>query len=310
MLPLILAAVLGWDAVPGTQQPPFEALAVSWPSSVESVRVRASVDGVTWTEWTEVQVDRDLSDSERFFSGIVHLGREHRFVETSVANARVTLFPMPERGPRRVASEGFAFGSVNVRSRTEWGCPEGQGAPQWTPAYTHVTHLIVHHTAGSNSVADWDAEMRSIWYFHTVTRGWGDIGYNFLIDPNGVVYEGRAGGSNAIAAHFSCRNTNTVGIALLGTYTSVAPTAAAVESLTRLLAELSLRYAVDPAASALHVPSGLTLSRISGHRDGNASNLTCSKTECPGEMLYQMLPAIRAAVTVPAAPPRRRSSGK
>jgi hypothetical protein len=310
VLAIVLAAVLGWEAVSNAQQPPFEALAVTWPGSAGNVRVRASIDGLTWTEWIDVPVDHDLSDSERLFSGIVHLGREYRFVETSLANARVTLFPMPERGPRRVASEGFAFGSVNVRSRTDWGCPEGQGSPQWTPAYTYVTHLIVHHTAGSNSVPDWDAEMRSVWFFHTFTRGWGDIGYNFLIDPNGVVYEGRAGGSNAIAAHFSCRNTNTVGIALLGTYTSVAPTAAAIESLTRLLAELSRRYAVDPTATALHVPSALMLSRISGHRDGNASTLTCSRTECPGDVVYGMLPAIRAAVAVPPAPARRRAAGK
>lgn len=308
MLPLILAAILGWDAVPNTAQPPFEAVALSWSGEPSNVRVRASIDGATWTEWIDVRVDQDLSDSERFFSGIVHLGREYRFVETNVAHARVTLFPLPDRSPRRVTSDGFAIGGVNVRSRVEWGCPEGAGSPQWTPAYTSVTHLIVHHTAGANSVPDWDAEMRNIWYFHTVTRGWGDIGYNFLIDPNGVVYEGRAGGSNAIAAHFSCRNTNTVGIALLGTYTSVAPTAAAIESLTKLLAELSRRYALDPTATALHAPSGLMLVRISGHRDGNSSPLTCSRTECPGEVLYGMLPAIRSAVTLPPAPPRRRSS--
>src|SRR5436190_969637 len=89
--------------------------------------------------------------------------------------------------------------------------------------------------------------------FRTVWR-WG-IWYNFLIAPNGVIYEGRAGGAGAIGAHFSCRNTNTVGVALLGTYITALPTTAALESLKQLLAELCARNQIDPTAFALHVPS-------------------------------------------------------
>jgi N-acetylmuramoyl-L-alanine amidase len=309
MLPLILAALLGWDALPGAsaQQQPFEAVALSWPHG--DARVRVSTDGITWSEWIDVPVDHDLSGDGRLYSGIVHLGREFRFVETNAE--RATLFPMPSRGPRlRATPNEFAFGNVTVRSRSDWGCPEGQGSPRWTPVYTHVTHLIVHHTAGANSVPDWEAEMRNIWFFHTFTRGWEDIGYNFLIDPNGVVYEGRAGGTNTIGAHFSCRNTNTVGIALLGTYSTVAPTNAALQSLKHVLAELSRRHALDPASTALHAPSNLLLPRISGHRDGNGSPLTCTRTECPGDVVYAMLPELRTSVAVPPAPPRRRAATK
>lgn len=312
MLPLILLALLGWEATPGAAvaQETFQSAALSWTGPADRIRVRASADGVTWSEWIDVAVDEDLTDRTegRYFSGIVHFGSASRFIETSAGGVTATLFAPPEKRPRRVTSDTFLFGNVEVRSRTDWGCPEGQGAPQWTPAYTPVTHVIVHHTAGSNAVPDWEAEMRSVWYFHTFTRGWGDIGYNFLIDPNGVIYEGRAGGGNAIAAHFSCRNTNTVGVALLGTFTGVAPTAAAQASLTQLLAELCRRNALDPTATALHVPTGLMLARISGHRDGNPSPAVCSTTTCPGDVLYAMLPALRAAVTVPAPAPRRRAS--
>jgi hypothetical protein len=168
---------------------------------------------------------------------------------------------------------------------------------------------VVHHTAGANSVPDWDAEVRSIWHLHTNINGWGDIGYNYLIDPNGVVYEGRAGGDGAIGAHFSCRNTNTVGIALLGTYSTATPTPAALESLESLLAELSVRNAIAPQAMILHVPTALLVPTIIGHRDGNPSTLTCSKTVCPGDVLHALLPSIRSAVAarVPA-PPRRRAA--
>jgi len=169
---------------------------------------------------------------------------------------------------------------------------------------------VVHHTAGANDLVDWAAEVRNIWYFHTYSNGWGDIGYNFLIDPNGVIYEGRAGGAGAIGAHFSCRNTNTVGIALLGTFSNVAPTDAALASLEKVLADLCRLNAIDPTALLYHPPSQLLLPTILGHRDGNPSTQTCTRTECPGDVLYSMLPMIRtdvAAVLNVPPPPRRRS---
>jgi hypothetical protein len=153
-------------------------------------------------------------------------------------------------------------------------------------------------------VANWDAEVRSIWFLHTVTNGWGDIGYNYLIDPDGVIYEGRAGGDGVIGAHFSCRNMNTVGIGMLGTYTNVTPTPPALDSLRRLLAELCRKFGITPTAISYHPPTGLILPTILGHRDGNPSTLTCSKTLCPGDALYSLLPSIRADL-LPA--PRRRA---
>jgi len=165
----------------------------------------------------------------------------------------------------------------------------------------------VHHTAGANNLIDWEAEVRNIWYYHTFSNAWGDIGYNFLIDPNGVIYEGRAGGPGAIGAHFSCRNSNTVGISLLGTFSSVSPTDGALQSLKLLLVELCARNAIDPTAVLRHPSSGLDLPTILGHRDGNVPGATCTITECPGDVLYAMFPSIRVELlqTIPHA--RRRS---
>jgi hypothetical protein len=328
MLPVILAAVLslplagdrsiGWNvvvagateartAVAPSADDDFESAAISWSAASESrVMIRTSADALRWTDWMKPALDEDstIRSEGRYRTAIIHFGSAQRGIElqfdTHAERVMLTLFPPSrEHSVDRVATNSYQIGSLNIRSRTDWGCPDGEGA-RWTPAYTTVTHAVVHHTAGANSVPDWEAEIRSIWYLHTVTNAWGDIGYNFLIDPNGVIYEGRAGGDGAIGAHFSCRNSNTVGVSLLGTYTSVLPTAAAMSSLESLLRELCKRLHIDPTAIVLHVPTGLTLPTIIGHRDGNGAG--CTITECPGNALYAALPAIRTTVACdPAA---------
>ena len=270
----------------------FEAVALSWsPATTYAPRVRATADGTTWSEWTQLAVDGDASNTDegRLVSAIAHFGFvaqrvEYSFSE-SVERVTITLFA-PARHSQHVAAG-------DVRSRTEWGCPDGEGS-RWTPAYTKVTHAVVHHTAGANSLPDWDAEIRNIWFLHAIGNGWGDIGYNFLIAPDGTVYEGRAGGAGAIGAHFSCRNSNTAGVALLGTYTTATPTDAALASLRKLLGELMAKNSIDPTAIVHHPSSGLDLPTILGHRDGNVPGATCTITECPGDVVYSMLPALRS----------------
>ncbi|CAN5383686.1 hypothetical protein BH23VER1_BH23VER1_28490 [soil metagenome] len=141
--------------------------------------------------------------------------------------------------------------------------------------------------------------VQAIWSFHTLTRGWGDIGYNFLIDPDGVIYEGRAGGDSTIGAHFSCANSRTMGVCILGDFTAQEPTAAALESLAYLLAWKADRDGIDPLGNGYHPASQLVLNSICGHRDANASEApgACpSGTVCPGAMLYPLLPSVRQAV--------------
>ncbi|MEZ4934885.1 MAG: N-acetylmuramoyl-L-alanine amidase [Saprospiraceae bacterium] len=170
--------------------------------------------------------------------------------------------------------------------RLGW-CPDGTCPEDATPAFTTVTHLIVHHSAGSNSSSDWAATVRSIYDFHVFTNGWDDIGYNWLIDPNGVVYEGR--GDNVRGAHFCGFNAGTMGVCMMGDYTSIVPTDQAVGSLENLLAWKSCDADIEPNGEAFHASSGLDLMHISGHRDGCA-------TACPGNSFYPTLPAVREAV--------------
>lgn len=306
MLALLFVAAISdiaWQmpAAPNAthSQREFEAVALSWSAPADGdvvVRVRASADGLKWSDWVGLTIDEDLTDRTegRYFTSIAHFGESMRYLQSSRSNVTITFFAPPRITRALDEPTGFRFGLLRIRSRTDWGCPDRQGAPLWPPAYTTVTHAVVHHTAGANNLPDWDAEMRNIWYFHSFSRGWGDIGYNYLIDPNGVVYEGRAGGERAIAAHFSCRNTNTVGVAMLGTFIDGIPTEAARESLRKLLAELIWRNQIEPAVMAYHPPTALLLPTVLGHRDGNLSPNVCSTTVCPGNALYALLPALRS----------------
>ena len=171
-------------------------------------------------------------------------------------------------------------------NRADW-CPDGGCDEHPNPTPTDPTHLIVHHSATSNAVTDYDAVVRAIWDFHVNTNGWSDIGYNWLIAPDGTLYAGR--GDEVIGAHFCGQNTATVGICLLGNYVATAPTPAALETLTRLAAWKLDALGLAASTVAPHVPSGLPLAHLTGHRDGCA-------TTCPGDSIYVRLPALRTDV--------------
>ena len=84
-----------------------------------------------------------------------------------------------------------------------------------------VKHCIIHHSAGSNNLNDFTQAVRSIYLYHLQINGWDDIGYNYLIDPNGVIYKGRdplelEEQDNTQGAHFCSKNSGTMGVCLIG----------------------------------------------------------------------------------------------
>ena len=135
-----------------------------------------------------------------------------------------------------------------ILARSDWDCPATNSVPQ----YTTVTHLIIHHTAISRDDADWPKFMRDIWDLHVSTRGWDDIGYNYVIDPNGLIYEGRGGGDDVRGAHFICANENTLGVALMGDFDEASPTAESLSSLVALLGWKCDQREIDPLGSTFH----------------------------------------------------------
>ena len=177
--------------------------------------------------------------------------------------------------------------SPTVITRSTW-CPTNNCPPNSNPTSTDVKFLIVHHTAGSNTSSDWAATVRSIWDYHVNNNGWSDIGYNFLLDKDGNVYQGRA--DDTQGAHFSGVNSGTSGISLMGHYNTVSPTTVMIDSLKNLLAWKACVKSIDPTATQYHASSRLNLKTISGHKDGPKA------TDCPGHLVYNMLPTIRTDV--------------
>jgi hypothetical protein len=173
-------------------------------------------------------------------------------------------------------------------TRSQW-CPNGNCPPNSSPQATDVKFLVVHHTATPNNEADWAARVRQIWSYHVNTNGWSDIGYNFVIDGNGVVYDARE--DDTRGAHFSGHNSETSGIALLGTFSSVSPTINSVDALKELTAWKACDKTIDVLATQYHNSSGLNLHTIVGHRDSG------SGTVCPGDLLYNQLGTIRSDVS-------------
>ena len=204
-----------------------------------------------------------------------------------------------------LSAAGAATTEPTVLSRGAWGADPTYMT--WAPQFYATKKLVVHHTDTSDDYTDRagaEAQIRSIYYYHSVTQGWGDIGYNFLIDKFGNVYEGRysrdyaganptgddTSGRGVTGAHTGGWNSGTVGIALLGTMTTHDATPAARQALERLLAWEASRNGIDPQATGPFVNpvSGATITtaNIAGHRDYAA-------TACPGDTFYPTLPAIR-----------------
>jgi hypothetical protein len=174
------------------------------------------------------------------------------------------------------------------------------------PEYSStVKAAVIHHTVQTNRYAPSEsaALIRAAYRYHVRTRGWNDIGYNFLVDHYGRVFEGRHGGATraVLGAHAGGFNTYTTGVAMLGTFSSGRPPAAMRSAIKRLLAwKLDLTH-VDPNGKTIlrsagganvRYPEGRKLSArtIFGHH-------STSFIDCPGSPTIALLPSIRAAVS-------------
>ncbi|MET7981156.1 MULTISPECIES: peptidoglycan recognition protein [unclassified Streptomyces] len=186
----------------------------------------------------------------------------------------------------------------SIITRRGWGANENLRERGFL--YTKsVKAAFVHHTASGNkySCSQAPSVIRSIYRYHVVSSGWRDIGYNFLVDKCGNIYEGRAGGvaKAVMGAHTRGFNTNSMGIAVIGSFGTTKPTDATLKAISRLTAWKLGLYGADPRGKTYLKSAGGNLYRkgknvrlnvISGHRDGFA-------TECPGRLLYGKLGTAR-----------------
>jgi putative cell wall-binding protein len=181
----------------------------------------------------------------------------------------------------------------------------------WTPSYGNIQVGFVHHSVDTNDyTADQvPAMIRGIYAYHAQTLGWGDIGYNFLIDRFGRTWEGRSGGMDkpVIGGQTYGYNAVSTGVAAIGNFDIAAVPQAVTDAFKQIFAwKFSLAGIPATGASPELAPGGTPLQRISGHRDAYA-------TACPGQYLYAKLPEIRdgaaALMSVPAAFPHTRLAG-
>ncbi|MBI3332306.1 N-acetylmuramoyl-L-alanine amidase [Candidatus Peregrinibacteria bacterium] len=158
---------------------------------------------------------------------------------------------------------------------------------RWPQQYSpQVRVLVVHHTALKVNGDDRHPveRVRALYQYHTLNRGWGDIGYHYIVDEKGQIYEGRAGGRNVIGGHVYCNNVGTVGIALLGNFDLEQPTQAQMRSLQWLLADLAEEYDINLSRNVTF--RGKSLPPIVGHRQ-------LVSTECPGYYVWETLDQVR-----------------
>lgn len=296
-----------------------------------TVCLRTSEDGVRWSRWYRVALEV-ASDGDKgapvAFSEAIWTGAG-RYVEVAARGARGSAAPRRlsdvkvvainstedanrsaevvgalRRTAARVAGVDTASEAVAMTTRPAIVTRAGWGANEsWrdgSPCYAKVKMAFVHHTASGNgySRSQAAAVVRGVYAYHTQALHWSDIGYNFLIDRYGTIYEGRYGGMTRgpIGAQTLGFNTGSTGISMIGTFSSVRPPAAAVTALERLLAWKLDVHHIDPQGKAALVcgygqkyatGEHVTFRVISGHRNANY-------TTCPGAKLYALLPTIRS----------------
>jgi hypothetical protein len=194
-----------------------------------------------------------------------------------------------------------------VITRAEWGADES--IRKNNQKYAPITKLFVHHTVTSPDGPDPDpkATVRAIYAYHVQGNGWDDIGYNFLIDAQGRVYEGRwardyrpgetptgedLDENGVVGAHVLNHNIGSAGVAMLGDFSNGEPTPAARDTLVKLMAWKADRHNIDVMGHDPFFPTEGDVEyfpNLAGHRDAG-------QTECPGDRLYPLLPDIRGKV--------------
>ncbi len=286
-----------WRTTPVLRAPErFDLVGLGWRAGDVSAQVRARRAGGRWTPWAPLTTGHGTRrGTDPTFVGAAEelqlrlrgsaRGLRARFVQA--------LGHAPAHAHAATVSE------PQVIPRSGWG---GDGViPRAAPEFGVIELAFVHHTvtAIDYPASDSAAIVLGIAHYHRDYNGWNDIGYNFLVDRYGQVFEGRAGGiENAvIGAQAQGWNSYSTGIACLGTFTNVTLPNPAMDALARLIGwKLSLHgvpvlgqvtlESLGGADNRYRSGTDVTFQRVSGHRDGCA-------TSCPGNALYGQLGRLR-----------------
>jgi uncharacterized protein with LGFP repeats len=284
----------------------FDLVGLRWSKAASlQAQVRARTAGGRWTAWTALPPSHGagVPGTDPAFTGAAdELQLRLRGDARGLKLRFVRALPHAPAPRARAAQAPF------IVPRDSWGA--AQVPPRSGPSYGTVQMAFVHHTAGTIEYSPEDSPgiVLGIARYHRDSNGWNDIGYNFLVDRYGVIFEGRAGGVDAavVGAQAQGWNSQSTGIATLGTFTSIPLDEPAMEALARLLGwKLSVHGIPTQGVVTLtsgggasnRFPNGtpVTFERISAHRDSN-------ETTCPGDALYAQLPDLRARAVRYAVP--------
>ncbi|WBQ04089.1 N-acetylmuramoyl-L-alanine amidase [Kribbella sp. CA-293567] len=304
---------------------PFGLVGVTWPyqksSAQVQVRIRVQRDG-QWTAWENLLVEDDHGPAAATAEGNQRSGTEPYWVGTAngvqtslttldgtkISGAKVVLInpgvrpadsePPTIQDPVEAEAARAPYAMPAMVSRRAWGADERlrahNGKACVKPKYTGtVQAAFVHHTADRNNYTRTQvpAMVRSMYAYHVKSRGWCDLGYNFLVDRFGRAFEGRYGGAQlpVLGAHTGAFNANSFGVSLIGNFDQVAPPAPMLETTARIIAwKLDANYR-SPLTTV--VLAGSKLHTVSGHRDTKA-------TACPGKNLYSKLPWLKQRTNI------------
>ena len=306
----------------------FSALGVTWAhdDAVRDVTVQVRVAGADggWGGWTTLEAEEvavaggapgDLRDGTAPYwtgpsSGVEAIvqtpeGRTPRDVQVQLIDPGSSPADANPGRPA-VQDEAHAADGPTIYSRAQWGADES--IRTWAPKFAStIKAATIHHTAGANGYTSAEVPeiIRSIYAYHAISRGWGDIGYNVLVDTFGRAWEGRYSGSRGVAspvigAHAGGFNTYTVGVSMIGDFTSLTPPPAMIARVADVIAWKFRMYGVNPVGAVALTSDGggtakftagtvVRLPTVFAHRDvGN--------TTCPGNAGYAAMGTIRAAV--------------
>lgn len=289
---------------------PYYALGFAWDRATgiwPAVQFAVSFDGVLWDEGYAMGAHDDGGPApadERIHTDLFFGdGQQYVRYRTVDGEGNLVILPRfqvtyidPTDGPwepdraatlmRTTAVNTDTDVPPTIITRAQWGANENLRYDSlgeiWPPEYQKVEHAIVHHAAVNYGSDGYNA-VRSIYYYHAVTQGWGDIGYNYVVDVRGNIFEGRVGGANVIGGHAFDFAIGSSGICVMGDFTSADAPQAAKVALANILAFVVRD--LDPLGSA-NFREAPNLPTICGHRD-------VIQSDCPGNGLYDDLPWLR-----------------
>lgn len=292
------------------------AVAYEWNQSGKtgvSAEVRTKT-GDKWTGWTDLEVidgGKDGTDTSNRVSALVLANQidkvQFKFLlegsdampsdSISLGDSSLTAIDSTQgpSGHKSLIERTLSFVSPTasadtaaprIITRAEWGSPQPDWS-DWPPEYAPLTRTIVHHTATTAS-GDSYADVRAIWQYHARNLEWGDIGYHYLIDSNGQIFQGRYFDQNTVAenkvevigGHAYNNNRGTIGISVIGNYTATNLSSPAYQSLINLIGYKMARYNISPSGDG---PVGQA---VVGHYQ-------VTQTSCPGNGIISRLDEIR-----------------